>query len=269
MTQPNLEVVGVRAVVEGFDAYIRNIGQVQRSTDKAASGIAQSGKKASTASAQFRGFAKSAGSVASGLLGVQVGLATVRAAFGSTIGAAIAFESSFAGVRKTVDATEEEFAALEAGFRGLAREIPISVFELNALGEAAGQLGIKTENIIDFTETMAQLGATTNLSAEEAATALARLANITQLPQDKFDELGSTIVELGNNFATTEREIVEMGLRLAGAGAQIGLTQDQILAFATALSSMGIRAEAGGTALSRVFVEIEKAVRSGGEDLVA
>ena len=269
MTQPNLEVVGVRAVVQGFDAYIRQIGAVERSTKKTATGLAQAGRRASTAGASFRRFGASAGAMASGLLGVQVGLASVRALFGGTVGAAIAFESSFAGVRKTVDATEEQFAQLEEGFRGLARAIPISVFEINRLGEAAGQLGIETDNIVEFTRTMAQLGATTNLSAEEAAVALARLANITRLPQDQFDELGSTIVELGNNFATTEREIVELSLRLAAAGSQIGLTQAEILGFATALSSLGVRAEAGGTAFSRMFVEIEKAVRGGGEDLAA
>src|SRR5690606_23384269 len=123
--------------------------------------------------------------------------------------AAIDFESSFAGIRKTVNASEAEFGRLATGMRNLSKEIPINVNELNKIGEAAGQLGIKTENILGFTETMAKLGVTTNLSSEEAATSLARLANITQMPQTEFDRLGSTIVALGNNFATTEREIVE------------------------------------------------------------
>jgi len=180
---------------------------------------------------------------------------------------AISFESSFAGVLKTVEATETELATLAQGFRDLSKEIPISVNELNGVGEAAGQLGIATQNILGFTETMSLLGVTTNLSAQEAATSLARFANITGLAQTDFDSLGSTIVSLGNSFATTEQEIVEMGLRLAGAGTQIGLTEAQILGLATALSSVGIRAEAGGTALSRVMIEIASSVDSGGEAL--
>ena len=117
--------------------------------------------------------------------------------------AAIDFQSSFAGIRKTVEATEEQFAQLAQGMRDLAKTIPVNVNELNRIGEAAGQLGIKTENIIGFTEVMAKLAVTTNLSAEQAATSLARLANITQMPQEHFDRLGSTLVALGNNLATT------------------------------------------------------------------
>ena len=134
----------------------------------------------------------------------------------STSDAARAFETSFTGVKKTVDATEAEFASLSAGFRQMAKDIPIAVDELNGIGEAAGQLGIKTENILGFTKTVAQLAVTTNLTADAAANALARIANITGLQQDQFDRLGAAIVDLGNNFAVTESEIVEFGLRIAG-----------------------------------------------------
>lgn len=179
----------------------------------------------------------------------------------------IDFESSFAGVRKTVDASEAEFDALAGAFRQMALEIPLSVNEINAIGEAAGQLGIKNENIVGFTRVMADLGVATNMSSEEAATALARLANITQMPQTEFDRLGSSVVALGNNFATTESEIVEMGLRIAAAGSQVGMTEPQILGVAAALSSLGIQAQAGGTAISKVLIDIAQQVDTGGDKL--
>ena len=187
-------------------------------------------------------------------------------ALGTAAGkAAIDFESAFAGVRKTVDASESDLKKLETGIRDMAKEIPAAATEIAGVAEAAGQLGIEVPNILSFTRTMIDLGEATNLSAEEAATSLARLANITQMPQDQFDRLGSTIVALGNNLATTEAEIVEMGLRLAGAGAQVGMTEAQILGFAGALSSVGIAAEAGGSAFSKLMVDMQMAVETGGE----
>ena len=197
-------------------------------------------------------------------LGITAPLVGFSAA---AIKASIDFESSFAGVRKTVTATEPELQALSDGFRELALEIPTNVNELNKIGEAAGQLGIQTENILGFTETMAALGVTTNLSSEAAATSLARLANITGLQQDEFDNLGSAIVALGNNFATTESEIVDFGLRIAGAGELAGLSEGDILGIGTAMSSIGVQAEAGGTAVQKVLNEINQSVATGDKEL--
>lgn len=180
---------------------------------------------------------------------------------------AVDFESAFAGVRKTVDATEQEFDALSKGIREMAKEIPASAVEIAGVAEAAGQLGIAKEHILSFTRTMIDLGEATNMSADEAATALARFANIVQMPQDQFDRLGSTVVALGNNLATTESEIVEMGLRLAGAGKQVGMTEAEILSLAGALSSVGIAAEAGGSAFSKVLIQMQLAAETGGEKL--
>lgn len=193
---------------------------------------------------------------------------------GASIKVAIDFESSFAGVRKTVgDATDSlgnltsVGLRLQTGMRDLAKEIPVNVNELNKIGEAAGQLGIKSDNILSFTRVMADLGVTTNLSSDQAATALARLANITQMPQTDFDRLGSTIVALGNNMATTEAEITEFGLRIAGAGKQVGLSEAQILAIGAALSSVGIEAEAGGSSISKVMIDMASSVAAGGDRL--
>jgi TP901 family phage tail tape measure protein len=186
---------------------------------------------------------------------------------GAAVNSAIQFESAFAGVRKTVDATEEEFAKLEQGIKDMAKTMPQSASDIAAVAEAAGQLGIQTDSILDFTKTMIMLGDATNLSSEEAATQLARFANIVQMSQDNFDRLGSSVVALGNNLATTEAEIVAMGMRLAGAGNQINLTEAQIMSFAGALSSVGIEAEAGGTAFSTLMIELQSAVENGGAAL--
>lgn len=180
---------------------------------------------------------------------------------------AVDFEDAFAGVEKTVDGTPEQMEAICQGIRNMAKEIPETTENIAALAEAGGQLGIHTDSILTFTRTMADLGVATNLAGEEGAATLAKFANIMQMPQENFDRLGSTIVDLGNNLATTEADIAAMGLRLAGAGAQIGLSEAQILGLAGALSSVGIEAEAGGSAFSKVMINMQLAAVNGGESL--
>lgn len=191
------------------------------------------------------------------------------AAGGAALKASIDFESAFAGVRKTVNASETEFAALESGIREMSTEIPASASAIASVAESAGQLGIETGAILEFSRTMIDLGESSNISADQAATSLARLANITQMPQDQFDNLASTVVALGNSMATTEAEIVEMGLRLAGAGNQVGMTEAEILALSATLSSLGVRAEAGGTSFSTLLLDMQAAVQSGSAELAS
>ena len=200
----------------------------------------------------------------------------IAGAVGAVTTAAVKWESAFTGVKKTNDEMVDSngkviysYDDLEKGLRDLAKELPTSHEEIAKVAEAAGQLGIKTDKVVGFTKTMIDMGESTNMSADTAATSLARFANITQMSQDKFSNLGSAIVDLGNNLATTESEITEMGLRLAGAGKQIGMTEGDIVGFAAALSSVGIEAEAGGSAFSRLMVQMQLATETGVEALAS
>lgn len=193
--------------------------------------------------------------------------AAAVAGIGLAVRAAVDWESAWVGVTKTIEGTPAQMAALQGALRGLARELPASHKEIAAVAEAAGQLGIKREAVVGFTRTMIALGETTDLSAEQAATALARLSNIMGTPQAEIGRLGASLVALGNAGASTESEIVEMSLRIAGAGKVIGLSEGQVLGFASALSSVGINAEAGGSSISRVMVTIAQAVDTGGQQV--
>ena len=180
---------------------------------------------------------------------------------------AINFESDFAGVVKTVDATPQQLDKIRQSFLNLSTEIPVSANELARIGEVAGQLGIKTENIVDFTKTIADLGATTNLSSEEGAASLAQFMAVMGTSQSSIRNLGSTLVELGNNFATNEKSIVEMSQRLSGMGKQTNMSEADVLGLAAAMSTVGIEAEAGGSAMTQVMTKMQNAVMSGGENL--
>src|SRR5690606_37971522 len=197
-------------------------------------------------------------------LGLGAGLV---AGAGLAAKAAMDWESAWTGVQKTVDGTDEQMASLEQGLRDMAKTLPATHTEIAAVAEAAGQLGIATPNIESFTRTMIDMGESSNLSAEEAATSLARFMNVIGTAQGDVGKLGAAVIGLGNNFATTESEIVAMGQRLSGAGAQAGLTEGDVLGLAAAMSSVGIEAEAGGSAMSLTMKRIGKSVDEGGDKL--
>lgn len=188
---------------------------------------------------------------------------------GVAVKAAIDYESAFAGVKKTVDGTPQQFAQLSTSIREMAKEMPSSAVEIAHVAEAAGQLGVPIGAIKDFSKTMINLGVSTNLSSEEAASSIAKIGNIMQVSGKDLGtwsgHFGSAVVDLGNHFATTERDIIEMTNRLAAGGKLAGLTTPEILGLATAMSSVGIEAEAGGTAMNQTLTGIGKAVAGVGK----
>lgn len=182
--------------------------------------------------------------------------------------AAIDYESAFAGVMKTVEETgTTTYEDLSEGIRQLAKETPATASEIAAVAEAAGQLGIKADDILKFSKVMIDLGETTNLSSDEAATAIAKMFNITGTSMDDVDRFGSTLVHLGNNAATTEADILNMATRIASSATLVGMSESEMLALATSLSSVGLEAEGGGTAISTVMSRIDKDVAMNSETL--
>jgi TP901 family phage tail tape measure protein len=192
----------------------------------------------------------------------------VTAVLAGSVLAAAKFEDAFADVRKTVDASEAQFKRMEQGLRDLAQEIPVSVTSLAELAGQAGALGIAAKDLVGFTKVAAMLGTATDLAAEDAANALARLGNVLgQKTVKDFERMGATLVDLGNKGASTESEITEMALRISRSGGIVGLTAKQVLGLAASLSNVGIKAEAGGTAVSRALLTMNEAIKLGGQEL--
>lgn len=242
--------IGVRTVIENLGGFLSGMNRYNDALEKAEQ--------------RTQKFADRAGKAGRSLAAISAPLL----AFGFlSTRAAISFETAFIGVQKTVDATEEQFAKLEDSIRSMAQEIPVSVEEFSALAETAGQLGIEIGDIEGFIQVVADLGVATNLSSEQAAVSLARLVTITGLSQSEFGRLGSTLVDLGNNLAATEEEILTFGLRIASAGEIAGLTEAEILSIGAAMSAVGIQAEAGGTAVQKVLLKMTEAVATTSAEL--
>lgn len=181
----------------------------------------------------------------------------------------IKFESALVGVAKTVNANAEVITALGDAIQELATdELPIAATHLLEIAEVAGQLGIGVKDIVAFTRVIGELEETTNVLGREGATQLARFMTVTGTANSEARALGDSLVHLGNNFATTEAEILTFGLRLAGAASTVGIGNEAVMGFAAALSSLGLRAEAAGTAFSKLFRRVGRAVMEEGDLLL-
>ena len=228
----------------------RRLGAV---TDRSSAQWEQNGRAMELAG---RGFI-STGTILSGLLTAGIVTATKTASD---------MEDAFTGIMKVTDMTDQEYRGLEKTIMQMSTRIPASFEEIAGAMEVAGRLGIEgSDNIEKFAETVLMMGVATEMSAEDAADSMARFMNIMGTSQGDVDRLGSVIVELGNNFATTEPEILNMGLRLAGASKQLGMSEAETLGLAAAMSALGLRAEMGGSAMSKFMTKALTEVQQGGE----
>lgn len=180
---------------------------------------------------------------------------------------AIEFESSLAWVNKTVELTSQELRGMDNELKRLSTQIPATYQELAKIAELWGQLWVPAEQISQFTETMAQLRATTNLTSDDAIINFAKFNNVVWVTWDEISKVGSVLVELGNNSATTESQILTFGRRIAASWKLAWLTASEILWVGAAFSSAGIEAESWGTAVQKVLLSIANAVREWGSNL--
>lgn len=176
---------------------------------------------------------------------------------------AASFEQAFTGVEKTVEATDAQFKELENTIRGMARAGLGTFEELAGIGEAGGALGIARESLDEFIDVVARLSKSTDLTAEAAATSLGQLSNVLHLGEGDLEDFADTLVALGNAGASTESQIVEMAARFGAAGNSAGLSKEEILALSSAVASMGIEVEAGGSSLSRLFNNVTTNIGTG------
>lgn len=198
---------------------------------------------------------------------LQVASAAIAAAFVLAAKSSIEWESALAGVQRTTDTTEAGLNVLEKQIRAIAAVKPIDPIDLAGIAEEAGALGVATQDIAQFTGVVADLVASTELTTDEASSGLARLTGIMGDSVDEFDNVGSAVLELGRSTKATDVEILNMARRIAGVGSTVGLSTDQVLGYAAALASVGVREEQGGSAISRMFVDLQTAVSEGGKEL--
>ena len=172
------------------------------------------------------------------------------------------FETGLVNVAKTTNLEGAELDKFKNRIIELSKEIPVTTERLFEIATAAGQLGIKgVENLSKFTEVIAKLGRTTDVDGEAAALAIARILNLTNESIDTVDKFGAVLVDLGNNFAATESEILEIARDVAKGVVNFKLASKDVLGLSAAMASLGIQSEAGGTVINKSFQAIDSVIR--------
>jgi len=183
------------------------------------------------------------------------------------ITAAQDIDSAYRDMRKTVNGTETQFEELRRAAIEFSKTHVTSAEQILQIEAIGGELGIATENLQAFAETVSNLDVATNLDTEQAATTLGKLANITHMGAEEYDNYADALVRLGNNGASTEDQIVDIATRIGSMGTIVGMTVPEILALSSSIASTGMKTEAAGTAISNTFSDIESAVANGGDNL--
>lgn len=199
---------------------------------------------------------------------MTLGITTpIVAAATASIKSAVDIDTALTGVRKTVDGTEEDYQRLKEAAIEFSKTNAVSAEQVLNAQALGAQLGFTLDELNEFAEVATGLEIATDMGLEDAATEMAQFANITGMAHDEIENYASAIVNVGNNMATTESKVSSMAQRIAAASSQVGMTESEIIGWSGTMSSLGIEAEAGGTAFSTMVSTIDTAVATGSEDL--
>lgn len=183
------------------------------------------------------------------------------------------YEVALANLKRTIDEDSGiDVDNLDKSIRNLAMNIPATAEEIANMVQLMAQLGVDDKGegtMLRFAETMIALSKTTDMSAEQAAESIAKLFNIMNSDYDIIDSFSSALLTLGVSSAATESDISEMAMRIGAAGYRANMSETEVLALATALSSVGLKAQAGGSSISKIISTIDKEVALSGKNLQA
>lgn len=254
-----------------YQTYANNLPAAMRQSQNAAYATYTSNIQASRAIDQQRVAVQGLANQRYALYDVARSWALVSAA---TLGASAAvvkvgidYQKNFADVERTVGGTHESLVRLKSDLIGLSTELPTTFEDLTKIATLGGQLGIAPQGIEQFTEVVAKLTATTNLSAEAAGTALGRFKALFGISDNEFDNIASAILKVGVNSVATETQIVNTSTQISSMGKFAGLTAEQVVGLSGALASVGAAPELARGTVTRVFTQMATAVQGGGDAL--
>lgn len=202
----------------------------------------------------------------------------ITAGIGRVVSAAaqagIEQERAFADVERTAQGTTQSLNELRKSYTELSTKTTTSFADLSKIGTLGAQMNIPTNQLKDFTKAVAEFSTVTGMEVESATTAFGRFGQMMGGLQesskgagDGYAVLANQIADLGAKSVATEPEIANMAVSIAAQGKSAGLTQNQVLALSSTLSSLAIPKEWARGSLQRIFNSINSAAAEGGNKM--
>ena len=248
--------------IKRVKAEIANVNEELRETEKEHVGLVD----------RINGFVDKWGNIIAGVAAVGTGLVMAGR---KAVNAFAEMDAEMANVRKFTGLADDEVKELNEDFKKM--DTRTSREDLNKLAEEAGRLGKSSrEDVLGFVKAADQINVALDELGEGATLTLSKLTNIfgdeARLGTEKsLLAVGSVINDLSQNCTASAGYLAEFGKRMAGVGAQAGMTIPQIMAFAAVLDSQGQACEMSATALSQLimnlFKEPSKIAKATGMDL--
>lgn len=188
------------------------------------------------------------------LVGAVASLAAAFKAITFPVQESIEFERALREIQKTTEFTDDAVQSLGESLRELATDTGVAATDLAEIAARAGQLGLGREGqaaILAFTDTISRFAVVADLSVDEAATSIAKIANIFQIPIDQSERVASAFNELSNTTAATADQLIDVVRRVGDAAGLLEFTDT--LGLAAQALELGQTPEVAGTAIIKTF----------------
>lgn len=173
------------------------------------------------------------------------------------------YEAAIAMFRTKFEGTPEEFDGLTDAALRMSEEVPVGFEEIIGIMTGLAAAGVASKDIEKMTLTLAQMSAVTGMSTDQLSTQMVMFMNSLGMPMDNIDQLASALVELADKSVATENDIFSMATRMAATSNLAGMSAVDVFSLAAAFSSMGVQAEAGGSAASKLMKLMAVAAETG------
>ncbi|MCY4781454.1 phage tail tape measure protein [Sphingobacterium sp. UT-1RO-CII-1] len=175
------------------------------------------------------------------------------------------FNSGLRDISKTTDIVGKDLRSLGGSIVDLSMKLKVvDATKLTEYAAIAGQLGVKGRaDILAFTEALAMLETASDIRGEDGGKEIARMLTLVDGGVQNVKAFGDEIVNLGNNFAASEKEILGNAEAISQNVGLYRIGRQEVLGYATATKSLGIEAEVVGSTFQKTLGLFEKSIRSG------